>query len=249
MSTVFFIISHRYKRCYRCNFVPLNKLKILKMDTNSKAGLGALLTPENSALILIDHQPFQFAGLRSHDSQTIINNVVGLAKTAKVFDVPTLLTTVVEERGGYLIKQLQDVFPEQKPINRTFINAWEDKRVADWVKRTGRKKIVIAALWTEICLAFPAIQAAGEGYDVYAVTDASGGVSVEAHEMAIHRMIQAGVTPITWNVLAAELQRDWARIETVAGVGQALIEHAGNIGTNYLWEQQLLATEPEEVHA
>jgi nicotinamidase-related amidase len=249
MSTVFFILYHRYKRCYRCNFVPLNKLKILKMDTNSKAGLGALLTPENSALILIDHQPFQFAGLRSHDSQTIINNVVGLAKTAKVFDVPTLLTTVVEERGGYLIKQLQDVFPEQKPINRTFINAWEDKRVVDWVKRTGRKKIVIAALWTEICLAFPAIQAAGEGYDVYAVTDASGGVSVEAHEMAIHRMMQAGVTPITWNVLAAELQRDWARIETVAGVGQALIEHAGNIGTNYLWEQQLLATEPEEVHA
>jgi nicotinamidase-related amidase len=249
MSTVFFIISHRYKRCYRCNFVPLNKLKILKMDTNSKAGLGALLTPENSALILIDHQPFQFAGLRSHDSQTIINNVVGLAKTAKVFDVPTLLTTVVEERGGYLIKQLQDVFPEQKPINRTFINAWEDKRVADWVKRTGRKKIVIAALWTEICLAFPAIHAAGEGYDVYAVTDASGGVSVEAHEMAIHRMMQAGVTPITWNVLAAELQRDWAHIETVAGVGQALMEHAGNIGTNYLWEQQLLATEPEEVHA
>jgi nicotinamidase-related amidase len=219
------------------------------MDTNSKAGLGALLTPENSALILIDHQPFQFAGLRSHDSQTIINNVVGLAKTAKVFDVPTLLTTVVEERGGYLIKQLQDVFPEQKPINRTFINAWEDKRVVDWVKRTGRKKIVIAALWTEICLAFPAIQAAGEGYDVYAVTDASGGVSVEAHEMAIHRMLQAGVTPITWNVLAAELQRDWARIETVAGVGQALMEHAGNIGTNYLWEQQLLATAPEEVHA
>jgi nicotinamidase-related amidase len=249
MSTFFFILYHRFKRCYRCNFVPLNKLKILKMDTNAKAGLGALLTPENSALILIDHQPFQFAGLRSHDSQTIINNVVGLAKTAKVFDVPTLLTTVVEERGGYLIKQLQDVFPEQKPINRTFINAWEDKRVVDWVKRTGRKKIVIAALWTEICLAFPAIQAAGEGYDVYAVTDASGGVSVEAHEMAIHRMMQAGVTPITWNVLAAELQRDWARIETVAGVGQALMEHAGNIGTNYLWEQQLLATEPEEVHA
>jgi nicotinamidase-related amidase len=220
------------------------------MEKNPKAGLGALLTPENSVLILIDHQPFQFAGLRSHDSQTIINNVVGLAKIAKVFGVPTLLTTVVEERGGYLIKQLQEVFPKQKPINRTFINAWEDKRVVDWVKATGRKKVVIAALWSEICLAFPAIQAAGEGYDVYAVTDASGGMSVEAHEMAIFRMIQAGVAPITWNVLAAELQRDWARTETVAGVSQALIEHAGNIGTNYLWEQQLLATELlEEVEA
>ena len=220
------------------------------MEKNSKAGLGALLTPENSVLILIDHQPFQFAGLRSHDSQTIINNVVGLAKTAKVFEVPTLLTTVMEERGGYLIKQLQEVFPDQKPINRTFINTWEDKRIVDWVKATGRKKVVIAALWTEICLAFPAIQAAGEGYEVYAVTDASGGVSVEAHEMAIQRMIQAGVTPITWNVFAAELQRDWARTETIPGISQVFIDHAGNIGANVVWEQQLLATEvPHEVHA
>ena len=220
------------------------------MEKNSKAGLGALLTPENSVLILIDHQPFQFAGLRSHDSQTIINNVVGLAKIAKVFEVPTLLTTVMEERGGYLIKQLQDVFPEQKPINRTFINTWEDKRIVDWVKATGRKKVVIAALWTEICLAFPAIQAAGEGYEVYAVTDASGGVSVEAHEMAIQRMIQAGVTPITWNVYGAELQRDWARTETILGISQVFIDHAGNVGANVVWEQQLLATEvPHEVHA
>src|SRR3990170_7633411 len=131
------------------------------MEKNSKAGLGAMLTPDNCVLILIDHQPFQFAGLRSHDTQTIINNVVGLAKSAKAFGVPTLLTSVMEERGGYLIKQLQDVFPDQKPINRSFINTWEDKRIVDWVKSKGRKKVVIAALWTEICLAFPAIQAAG----------------------------------------------------------------------------------------
>jgi nicotinamidase-related amidase len=212
------------------------------MEKNQKSGLGALLTPENCALILIDHQPFQFAGLRSHDSQTVINNVVGLAKTAKVFGVPTLLTTVMEQRGGYLIKQLQDVFPDQKPINRTFINTWEDKRVVDWVKATGRKKVVIAALWTEICLAFPAIQAAGEGYDVYAVTDASGGVSLEAHEM-----VQAGVTPITWGVFGAELQRDWARTKTIPGIGQMFFDHAGNIGANTLWEQQLLETEPKTV--
>src|SRR6195256_1084831 len=166
--------------------------------TNPKAGLDALLTPDNSVLILIDHQPFQFAGLRSHDTQTIINNVVGLAKSAKTFGVPTLLTTVVEERGGLLLKQLQDVFPDQKPINRTFINTWEDKRVVDWVKKTGRKKIVMAALWTEICLAMPAIHALGDGYEVYIVTDASGGVSLEAHEMAVLRMIQAGAVPITW---------------------------------------------------
>lgn len=212
------------------------------METNSKAGLGALLTPDNCALLLIDHQPFQFAGLRSHDTQTIVNNVVGLAKTAKVFGVPTLLTTVLEERGGLLLKQLQEVFPEQKPINRTFINTWEDENVQTWVKKTGKKKIIIAALWSEICLAFPAIQALGEGYEVYAVTDASGGTSVEAHEVAIQRIIQAGGTPITWGAVLGELQRDWAREATVPAVGQIMIDHMGNVGTSLLWEMQLLAT-------
>ena len=207
-----------------------------------KAGLGALLTPDNCALMLIDHQPFQFAGLRSHDTQSIINNVVALAKTAKIFNVPTLLSTVIEERGGHLLKPLQDVFPDQKPIDRTFINSWEDERVVDWVKQTGRKKIVIAALWTEICLALAAIQALGEGYEIYIVTDASGGVSVEAHEMAVQRMVQAGAVPITWTVFGAELQRDWARTETIPVFAQLLFEHMGNVGTSLMWEQQLLAT-------
>lgn len=212
-------------------------------SSNPKAGLEALLTPDNCTLILIDHQPFQFAGLRSHDTQTIINNVVGLAKGAKIFGVPTLLTTVVERQGGYILKQLQDIFPEQKPIDRTFINAWEDTRVVEWVKKTGRKKIVMAALWTEICLAMPVIHALGEGYEVYIVTDASGGVSVEAHEKAIQRMIQAGAVPITWTVMASELQRDWARTATVPALAQMLVEHMGNVGTSFLWEQQLLATQ------
>lgn len=209
-----------------------------------KTGLDALLTPDNCVLLLIDHHPFQFAGLRSHDTQTIINNVVGLAKAAKLFGVPTLLTTVLEERGGYLLKPLQDVFPEQKPLNRTFINTWQDSRAVDWVKKTGKKKIVMAALWTEICLAMPAIQALGEGYEVYIVTDASGGVSLEAHEMAIQRMVQAGAVPITWTVLASELQRDWARTATVPGIAQLLVEHMGVVGTSYTWEQQLLDTPP-----
>jgi nicotinamidase-related amidase len=130
-------------------------------------------------------------------------------------------------------------------MDRTWINAWEDPRVVEWVKKTGRKKVVIAALWTEICLAMPAIQAAGEGYDVYVVTDASGGVSLEAHEMAIQRMIQAGVVPITWGVFGAELQRDWARTETVPAVAQNMIEHSGNVGTSFQWEQQLLNSAKE----
>jgi nicotinamidase-related amidase len=208
---------------------------------NSKAGIEALLTPDNCVLLLIDHQPFQFAGLRSHDTQTIINNVVGLAKSAKVFGIPTLLTTVVEDRGGRLLPALQDVFPEQRPIDRTFINTWEDPRVVDWVRKSGRRKIVMAALWTEICLAMPAIHALGDGYEVYIVTDASGGVSLEAHEMAIQRMLQAGAIPLTWTVLASELQRDWARTDTVPGLAAMLVEHMGNVGTSLTWEKQLLA--------
>src|SRR5918993_1196093 len=116
-----------------------------------KNGLNALLTPEESVLVLIDHQAFQFANLHSHEPTIIVNNVVALGKTAKVFNVPTILTTVLEERGGYLIKGLQDVFPDQKPIDRTFINTWEDERVVAAVKKTGRRKLIMAALWTEIC--------------------------------------------------------------------------------------------------
>jgi nicotinamidase-related amidase len=209
-----------------------------------KNGLNALLTPEESVLVLIDHQAFQFANLHSHEPTMIVNNVVALAKTAKVFHVPTILTTVLEDRGGKLLKQLQDVFPEQKPIDRTFINTWQDARVVDAVKKTGRKKIIMAALWSEICLAMPAIQAAGEGYEVYAVTDASGGVSAEAHEMAIHRMVMAGVVPITWMAVAGELQRDWARQDQAAALAEVFLEHGGGTGIALAWETQLLNQKP-----
>ena len=212
----------------------------MTQPTTLKNGLGALLNPADSVLVLIDHQPFQFANLHSHEPTMIVNNVVGLAKAAKVFNVPTLLTTVLEDRGGKLIKGLQDVFPEQKPIDRTWINAWEDPRVVEWVKKTGRKKLVIAALWSEICLAMPAIQAAGEGYEVYAVTDASGGVSAEAHEMAVRRMAMAGVVPITWMAVAGEWQRDWAREESAKALGGLLAEHGGGTGIAFTWELQLL---------
>lgn len=204
-------------------------------------GLEAMLTPDNCALILIDHQPFQVSGIGSHDPALMINNVVQLAKAAKLFKVPTLLTTVVEERGGYLIKPLQDVFPEQKPIDRTTINTWEDPRVVEWVKQTGRKKLVMAALWTEICLAFPVIHALGDGYEVYFVTDASGGTTLEAHQVAVQRMIQAGAIPLTAGVFMAELQRDWARAETVPGVQEIMLAHGGATATNLAWELQLLA--------
>jgi nicotinamidase-related amidase len=207
----------------------------------AKTGLDALLHPQDSILVLIDHQPYQFANLNSHEPATIVNNVIALAKTAKVFNVPTILTTVIEERGGHLIKGLQDVFPEQKPINRTFINTWEDEKVVDIVKKSGRKQLVLAGLYTEICLAMPAIQALAEGYDVFVVTDASGGVTVEAHDMAVRRMVAAGAVPITWLAVLGEWQRDWAREKTAAGIAGVVLEHGGASGVALAWELQLLA--------
>jgi nicotinamidase-related amidase len=208
---------------------------------NPYTGIEALLTPQDSVLLLIDHQAFQFTNLHSHEPTLIVNNVAGLVKTAKAFRVPTILTTVMEERGGLLIKDVQDVFPEQKPINRTFINAWEDRRVVEAVNKTGRKKLIIASLWTEMCLAMPAIHARGEGYDVYAVTDASGGVSVEAHDMAVRRMVQAGVTPVTWLAVFGEWQRDWARTETLGPLAEVLVQRGGASGIAFAWEMQLLS--------
>ena len=212
------------------------------MQSFAKIGLDALVTPENCVLLLIDHQPFQLSNVNSHDPTLVINNVTGLAKTAKAYGIPTILTTVNEVRGGAIFKQLQAVFPDQKPIDRTFINAWQDQRVVAAVNKTGRKKLIIAALWTEMCLAMPAIHAMGDGYDVYVVTDASGGVTSEAHDMAIRRLVAAGAQPITWIGLAGELQRDWARTEHLEQVTQLLIDHAGATGSVILWETQLLET-------
>jgi nicotinamidase-related amidase len=207
-----------------------------------KRGLDALLRPEDSIVVLIDHQPFQFTNLNSHEPTMVINATTGLAKAAKIFKVPTILTTVVEERGGFIIKQIQDVYPEQKPINRTWINTWQDPAVTEVVAKTGRKQLIIAGLWTEVCVAMPAIQAAAEGYDVFVVTDASGSVSKEAHDMAVRRMEQHGITPINWVAVISEWQRDWARLETAAELAGLMMEHTGATGVAYAWEQQLLAT-------
>jgi nicotinamidase-related amidase len=204
----------------------------------TRVGLDALLTPENCLLMLIDHQPFQLVNVNSHEPTMMINNVTALAKTAKAHGIPTI--SVSGERGGKIFSPVQAVFPDQKPIDRTFINAWEDQRVVEAVKKTGRKKLVIAALWSEMCLAMPAIQAMGEGYDVYVVTDASGGVSAEAHDMAIRRLVAAGAQPITWIGMAGELQRDWARTANAGEVTQILLDHAGASAAAIAWELQLL---------
>ncbi len=205
-------------------------------------GLTSLLRPEDSVRVLNDHQPFQLANLNSHDPHIVVNNTTALAKAAKAFGVPTILTSVVAARGGSIFPQVTDVFPGQEVIDRTLINTWEDPKVVDAAKATGRKQLIIAGLWTEICVAMPAIQAAGEGWDVTVITDASGGVSVEAHEVAVQRMAVAGVNLMTWMALAAEWQRDWARADTASALTELMLQHAAGSGIAYLWEQQLLNT-------
>ncbi len=176
------------------------------------------------------------------DPTMILNNTRPslVAKRPRFSRSRRILTTVTSDRGGKLPQAIQAVFPEQAPIDRTTLNSWEDSRVVDAVKKTGRKKVIFAALWTEICLAFPAIHAMGDGYDVYVVTDASGGVSVEAHDRAIQRLVQAGAVPVTWMGVLSEWQRDWAREETVPGVAEIMFAHGGATGTSIAWEFQLL---------
>lgn len=207
----------------------------------------ALLTPANHTLILIDHQPQMAFATRSIDIAELRNNVTGLAKAAKAFKVPTILTTVARESfSGPLFPELQAVFPEQAPIDRTTMNTWEDKRITDKVNELGRKKIVIAALWTEVCGVGPTLSAIAQGYDVYFVSDASGGVSDDAHNMAMQRMIQAGAQPITWMQYMLELQRDWARGETYDVVTGIAKEHGGGYGLGILYAKDMFGA--QEAH-
>ena len=208
----------------------------------ARNGLSSLLRPEDSVLVLIDHQPFQLANVNSHEPTMVVNNATGLAKVAKAFGVPTILTSVVAARGGKIFPQITDVFPDQEIIDRTLINTWEDRAVVDVVEATGRKQLILAGLWTEVCVAMPTIQALGEGWDVTVVTDASGGVSVEAHQVGIQRMIAAGANVMTWLAIASEWQRDWARAEHVVALTDVVKQHSGGSGIAYLWEQQLLNT-------
>lgn len=199
-----------------------------------------LLTADNSAIILVDHQPQMLFGVQSADRQTIINNTVGLAKTAKVFNAPIILTTVAAETfSGPIHPHIQELFPNHKPIDRTTMNSWEDENFVEAVKKTGRKKLIMAALWTEVCLAFPVIAAIKDGYEVYIVTDASGGTTTEAHNMSIQRMIQAGAIPVTWQAVLLEYQRDWAREETYDAIMSIVMEHSGAYGAGVVYAQTM----------
>lgn len=190
-----------------------------------------LITPDNSVFLFVDHQPQMFFGVGSDDRQSIINATVGLAKAAKAFGVPVVVTTVAAESfSGHLLPALAEVFPDAKVIDRTTMNAWEDDRVVEAIRATGRRKIVLSGLWTEVCLVLPALSALGQGYEVYVVADASGGVTKAAHEHALLRMTKAGAVPVTWIQLLLELQRDWARVETYGPVTDIVKAHGGAYG-------------------
>jgi nicotinamidase-related amidase len=199
-----------------------------------------LLSPDNHSLLLIDHQYLQMLTIRSHEASELINNAVALVEAAAIFDVPLLTTTAFSERQG-LVAPLAEASKAVKPIDRTTLNSWEDQRIVDWVEKTGRKKLVIAGQWTEICVAMPVLSALEAGYEVYVVTDACGGASREAHEMAVERMLQAGARPITTWVYVSELQRDWARAETAEKVTKLFAQRGGAFGQGLLWEWDLLA--------
>jgi nicotinamidase-related amidase len=190
-----------------------------------------LLNPQNSAVVFIDFQPQMVFGVANIDRQTLFNNVLLLAKAAKIFQVPTILTTV-ESKGfsGNMWPQLLDIFPGQEPIERSSMNSWEDAKFVAAVKATGRKKLVMAALWTEVCLAFPALEAIQAGFDVYGVEDASGGTTVTAHNAAMRRIEQAGAVPMTALQVLLEYQRDWAHKETYDAVLAVVKEHCGAYG-------------------
>ena len=191
-----------------------------------------VLTPQNSQLIIIDHQPQMAFGVQSMDRQMLKNNCVALAKAAKVFKIPTIITSV-ESQGfsGYTYPELLDVFPDQALLERSSMNSWDDQKVRDALKANGRNKVVVSGLWTEVCNATFALSAMLEGgYEIYMVADASGGTSKEAHDYAMQRMVQAGVVPMTWQQVLLEWQRDWARKDTYDAVIAIVREHSGAYG-------------------
>jgi nicotinamidase-related amidase len=200
-----------------------------------------LLSPHDSVVMLVDHQPQMFFGTTNADRGEIINATVGLAKAAKVFDVPVVLTTVASKTfSGPLLAPLAEQFPDKQPIDRTTMNCWEDQRVVDAVKATGRPKIVMAGLWTEVCISLASLSATDQGYKVYVPTDACGGVSVDAHNNAILRMTQQGIVPTTWLTTMLEWQRDWGRTETYEPVMDVVMQHAGAYGVGVTYARAMI---------
>jgi nicotinamidase-related amidase len=184
-----------------------------------------LITPQNTALVVIDYQPSQFATVRSMDTDLLLKNIVSTVRTARAFGLPIVHSTVNVASGQQqpTVPELAELLEDIPPIDRTSVNSWEDVDFLAAVRAAGRRKLIFCALWTEVCMAFAALDALREGYEVYPVIDSIGGTSVEAHRAGIERVVQAGGVPIGWVSLACELQRDWSRLETVPQIVEIVL--------------------------
>src|SRR5450631_4852470 len=183
-----------------------------------------LLTPANSTLVVIDYQPNQINTVKSMDTELLVRNIVSVARLGKTYGLPIVLSTVNAAAGqGATLAAIKSVLSDNVEIDRSQINSWEDVEFRKAVEATGRKKLILCALWTEVCLAFPALDALRAGYEVFPVVDAVGGTSLEAHRAGLERVVQAGAQPISWVSLACELQRDWARAETVPAIVEIVL--------------------------
>lgn len=204
-----------------------------------------LLNPKESVLCLIDHQPQMFFGVQSTDRQLLLNNVVALAKTAKTFDVPTVLTTITPDSfAGDLPAEVVDLFPGNEVIVRTNVNSWEHDEFRDAVLATGRRQILMAGLWSEVCLALPALSALEEGHEVFVVVDASAGAGEEAHRYGIQRVVSAGGVPVTWQQVLSEFMRDWSRTDVYDAATTVVKEHGGAWGQGIRFVGQGFAKTP-----
>jgi nicotinamidase-related amidase len=188
-----------------------------------------LLTPQNAALLIIDFQPVQVGSIQSRSKRELVANITALARIGKLYELPIVLSTVNVKTGRNqpTIHQIADVLTGVEALDRTSINAWEDEDFVRAVKATGRKKLIMAALWTEVCLVHPALDAIRDGFEVYPVIDCVGGTSPEAHELAVQRLVQAGGKPVGWVQLICELQRDWNREKTTSGFAEILFAVEG----------------------
>jgi nicotinamidase-related amidase len=208
-----------------------------------------LITADNSAVVFIDHQPQMTFGVANIERQQLINNVVMLAKGAKEFNVPAILTAVeTESFSGYIWPELMDVFPGKQPIERTSMNSWDSPKFREAVQATGRKNIIMAGLWTEVCITWPALNMISEGYNLYIVEDACGATSPLAHEAAIKRCVQAGAVPMTTIATVLEFQRDWARREHYDALMNIFRQHAGAYGSGIEYAYSMVHKAPQSAH-
>jgi nicotinamidase-related amidase len=216
----------------------------LSTNGNPKRSEKGLLTPDNCVIALIDHQPQMLFGVSNFDRQTIVNNVVALAKAATVFDVPVVLSSVeTKSFSGNIWPQLRAILP-QDPIERSSMNSWDDKNFVAAIEKSGRKKIVLAGLWTETCVALPTVQAIHDGYEIYVVEDCCGDVNQLSHDNAMRRVVQAGAKPVTALSVMLELQRDWALRDTYDAVMDIVKTHFGAYGAGVEYAYTMLHGAP-----